>query len=286
MLCLLIISSFIIGAYPSDILAQGDTTVLFGQDASLSCTLPNASGVKQVTWQRVRADERAQTLATFSERFQKHVDEQFVGKVIFTVASFNSTSIVIKNVTFEDEACFICSFKLYPVGPKRETMCLTVKGISEITATVNPAPYSEPDITVSCSATGKPTPILKWKSTGKELNLKLYRSHHFTALNNDSSSTTTSNLTLPMSKFQGKYLECVAESESVEDSIPIHVPGDDKANNVTSRNYIITISVIILVIFSIVIITVICLHARLNGAISRMKSTCAASNPSLKQLEC
>ncbi|XP_051557957.1 OX-2 membrane glycoprotein-like isoform X2 [Myxocyprinus asiaticus] len=228
MLCLLIISSFITGAYPSDILAQGDKTALFGQDASLSCALPNASGVKQVTWQRVRADERVQTLATFSERFKDHVDYQYVGKVNFTVASFNSTSIVIKNVTFEDEACYICSFQVYPVGPKRETLCLTIKGISEITATVSPAPNSEPNITVSCSATGKPTPILKWKSTEKELNLKLFRSHNFTALNNDSSSTTTSNLTLPMSKFQGKYLECVAESGSVEDSFPIHVLGDDK----------------------------------------------------------
>ncbi|XP_051561110.1 OX-2 membrane glycoprotein-like isoform X2 [Myxocyprinus asiaticus] len=285
MLCLLFILSFIIGAYPSDIVAQGDKTALFGQDASLSCTLPSASGVKQVTWQRVRADERVQTLATFSERFKDHVDDKYVGKVSFTMALFNSTSIVIKNVTFEDEACYICSFKVYPLGPKRETLCLTVKGISKITATVNPAPSSELDIIVSCSATGKPTPILKWKSTEKELNLKLLRSHNFTTLNNDSSSTTTSNLTLPMSQFQGKYVECLAESGSMEDSLPIYVPGDDKVNNVTSRSYFITIWVfVIMVIFSIVIITVICLHARLNGSMFRMKST--ESDLSLKQLEC
>ncbi|XP_051561118.1 OX-2 membrane glycoprotein-like isoform X2 [Myxocyprinus asiaticus] len=226
MLRFLIIFSLLKRAYLSEIISNGDTAVLLGQDASLSCALQSASGVKQVTWQRVRADERVQTLATFSERFKDHVDDKYVGKVSFTMALFNSTSIVIKNVTFEDEACYICSFKVYPLGPKRETLCLTVKGISKISATVNPAPNS--GVIVSCSATGKPTPTLQWKSTEKELNLKLFKSNNFTVLNNDNSFTTTSNLTLPMSQFQGKYVECLAESGSMEDSLPIYVPGEVK----------------------------------------------------------
>lgn len=104
---------------------------MLGQDASLSCTLPFASGVKHVTWQRVRnvrTHEVVQNLATFSEQFQDNVDEQYVGKVHLTLATFNSTSIEIKNTTFEDEACYICSFKVYPSGPIRKTLCFTVKG--------------------------------------------------------------------------------------------------------------------------------------------------------------
>uniref|UniRef100_A0A8C1MTC3 Ig-like domain-containing protein n=2 Tax=Cyprinus carpio TaxID=7962 RepID=A0A8C1MTC3_CYPCA len=99
-------------------------------DASFSCTLSDASGVKQVTWQRVRDQEPVQTLATFSELFKQHVDDQYVGKVSFTAASVNSTSIEIKNATFEDEACYICSFKVYPFQPKRQTLCLAVKAHS------------------------------------------------------------------------------------------------------------------------------------------------------------
>uniref|UniRef100_A0A8C1LFY1 Ig-like domain-containing protein n=1 Tax=Cyprinus carpio TaxID=7962 RepID=A0A8C1LFY1_CYPCA len=108
--------------------SQGATAVEFGQDASFSCALSDASGVKQVTWQRVRNTEPVQTLATYSDLFKDHVDDQYVGKVHFTAASVNSTSIEIKNTTFEDEACYICSFKVYPFQPKRQTMCLTVKG--------------------------------------------------------------------------------------------------------------------------------------------------------------
>lgn len=111
----------------SDIVSNGETTVWFGHDAVLSCTLSNPSGVKQVAWERVRGAENAETLATFSERYQGYVHDPYVGKVTIT-ASFNSSSIEIKNVTFEDEDCYICSFKAYPLGPTRKKVCLTVKG--------------------------------------------------------------------------------------------------------------------------------------------------------------
>ncbi|XP_059409649.1 OX-2 membrane glycoprotein-like isoform X1 [Carassius carassius] len=257
MLRLLIILSFLRGAYLSDIVAQGDTAVEFGQDASFSCALSDGSGVKQVTWQRVRNTEPVQTLATFSDLFKKHVDDQYVGKVHFTAASVNSTSIEIKNTTFEDEACYICSFKVYPFQPKRQTLCLTVKGISEITASLNPAPNSDPDVVVSCSATGKPAPAILWKSAEKELNNDW--SSNFTTLNMDSSTTITSNLTLPLSQFHGKYVECVAQSDGIEKSVQIYVP--DKENKVTLRNYI--IPMLVLIIITIVIV-VIYLYTKLN----------------------
>lgn len=111
----------------SDIILNGETNVLFGHDASLSCELSNPSGVKQVSWERLRDGENADTLATFSERYKDYVHQEYVGKVTVT-SSFSSSSIVIKNVTFEDEACYMCSFKVYPSGPKRKTFCLTVKG--------------------------------------------------------------------------------------------------------------------------------------------------------------
>ncbi|XP_016106152.1 OX-2 membrane glycoprotein [Sinocyclocheilus grahami] len=257
--------------YLSDIVAQGDTAVEFGQDASFSCALSDASGVKQVTWQRVRDTEPVQTLATYSDLFKVHMDDQYVGKVNFTASSVDSTSIEIKNTTFEDEACYICSFKVYPLQPKRQTLCLTVKGISEITASVNPAPSSDPDVVVSCSATGKPAPTILWKSAEKELNN--FRSSNFTTLNKDSSTTITSNLTLPLSQFHGKYVECVAQSDGIEKSVQIFVPDEEnKENKVTIRNYI--IPMLVLIIISIVII-VIYLHTKLNDK-DDQKSACLA----------
>ncbi|XP_067298157.1 OX-2 membrane glycoprotein-like [Pseudorasbora parva] len=266
---LLIILSLLRRAYLSDIISQGDTDVAFGQDASFSCTLPFASGVKHVTWQRVRADESVQTLATFSEQFKDNVDKEYVGKVTFTLASFNSTSIEIKNTTFEDEACYICSFKVYPSGPKRKTFCLTVKGISEITTKVNPSLTSDPDVVVSCSATGKPTPTIQWKSSEKEINN--FRSNNFTNLNEDSSTTITSNITLPLSQFRGKHVECLAKSDSVEKSLHTYVPDGYNKENATLRKYIIPMLVVF--IFSIVIIAFY-LHTKLND--KHQKSACTA----------
>uniref|UniRef100_A0A8C2H3Q6 Ig-like domain-containing protein n=1 Tax=Cyprinus carpio TaxID=7962 RepID=A0A8C2H3Q6_CYPCA len=176
------------------------TYTLFGQDASFSCTLSDASGVKQVTWQRVRDQETIQTLATLSELFKQQVYDQYVGKVTFTAASVNSTSIEIKVV-----ACYICSFKVYPFQTKRQTL-------------LNPALSSDPDVVVSCSATGKPTPTIHWKSAEKELD---NFSSNFTTLNKDSSTTITSDLTLPLSQFHGEYVECVAQSDSMEKSSQI-----------------------------------------------------------------
>ncbi|KAL1282685.1 hypothetical protein QQF64_001488 [Cirrhinus molitorella] len=258
-------------AYLSDIVARGDTAVEFGQDASFSCTLSDASGVKQVTWQRVRDNEPVQTLATFSDLFKDHVDDQYVGKVTFISSSVNSTSIKIKNATFEDEACYICSFKVYPSQPKRQTLCLAVKGIIEISTSVNPATSSDPDVVVSCSATGKPTPTINWKSAEEDLNN--FRSSNFTTLNKDSSTTITSNLTLPLSEFHGKYVECVAQSDIIEKSDQIYVPEVDyKENKVTLRNYIIPMLVVIII--SIVIIAAY-LHTKLNDK-ENQKSACMA----------
>ncbi|KAL0204125.1 hypothetical protein M9458_002143, partial [Cirrhinus mrigala] len=70
-------------------------------------------------------------------------------------------------------------------------------------------PSTDQDVVVSCSATGKPTPNIQWKSAEKDLNN--YRSSNFTTLNKDSSTTITINLTLPLSEFHGKHVKCVAQ---------------------------------------------------------------------------
>ncbi|XP_057187690.1 OX-2 membrane glycoprotein-like [Triplophysa rosa] len=255
----------------SDIILNGETNVLFGHNASLSCALSNPSGVKQVSWERLRAGDDAETLATFSERYKDYVHQEYVGKVTIT-ASLKSSSIVIKNVTFEDEACYMCSFKVYPSGPKRKTFCLTVKGISEITASVNSS-SSDSDVTVSCSATGKPTPILQWKSTEKDQNFSA--SKILTKLNSDGSNTTTSVLKLPLSQFHGKHVECVATSDDVEERSQVSLLDEDRNKNeeeksVTLRYYTITISLLL-----IVSIVVIFLYVRLkdNAECTRFAST-------------
>lgn len=99
-----------------------------GEEATFSCELPGAVGVKQVIWQQHRDDGTLRNMVTFNERSKPQVDDTFVDKVNVTVASVHITTIVIKNVTFADEACYVCTFSVYPSGTERETTCLTVQG--------------------------------------------------------------------------------------------------------------------------------------------------------------
>ncbi|XP_016347334.1 OX-2 membrane glycoprotein-like [Sinocyclocheilus anshuiensis] len=200
---------------------------------------------------------------------RKHNDS--MASVFLLVFHRNSHRLFTGFIVKPQEARLPSSHDMTCLQPKRQTLCLTVKGISEITASVNPAPSSDPDVVVSCSATGKPAPTIFWKSAEKELNN--FRSSNFTTLNKDSSTTITSNLTLPLSQFHGKYVECVAQSDGIEKSVQIFVPDEDNTENkVTIRNYI--IPMLVLIIISIVII-VTYLHTKLNDK-EDQKSACLA----------
>ncbi|XP_017313422.1 OX-2 membrane glycoprotein isoform X1 [Ictalurus punctatus] len=230
-------------ACSAGILKREDLNVSLGQDATFSCELPGAVGVKQVIWQQHRDDGTLRNMVTFTERSKPQVDDAFLGKVTVTVASVHTTTIVIKNVTFSDEACYVCTFSVYPSGTERETACLTVQGLSEITTQL-PVKLKEKDTVVACSATGKPTPVFSWWSGEKELSN--YLSETFTVLNGDSTVTTTSNLTIPQSQFSGKYVTCVANSGNIEKSENITVEKQiDKGTPVTSRSYVFSAVVMI-----------------------------------------
>uniref|UniRef100_A0A8K9XSA9 Ig-like domain-containing protein n=1 Tax=Oncorhynchus mykiss TaxID=8022 RepID=A0A8K9XSA9_ONCMY len=107
---------------------QRDTRVDFNADASYTCTHADPTGVLQVTWQRLFKDDSVENLATYSKRFGAQIIDPQRGKVVFTEASLNSTSITVKNVTWADDACYICSFNVYPSGSIRKQICLTVQG--------------------------------------------------------------------------------------------------------------------------------------------------------------
>nr|XP_046190909.1 OX-2 membrane glycoprotein-like isoform X2 [Oncorhynchus gorbuscha] len=140
-----------------NVVARGDTRVDFNADASYTCTHADPTGVLQVTWQRLFKDDSVENLATYSKRFGAQIIDPHRGKVVFTEASLNSTSITVKNVTWADEACYICSFNVYPSGSRRKQTCLTVQGLSEVRATMQKVPSTEPkadmEVVVSCSAT-------------------------------------------------------------------------------------------------------------------------------------
>ncbi|XP_072513740.1 OX-2 membrane glycoprotein-like isoform X2 [Salminus brasiliensis] len=242
------------------IVTESNVNARFGESASVSCSLPNAAGVKQVTWQRLGQDESVHTMATFSDNFRKQVADQYAGKVELTLAMLNATTITIRNVTFADEGCYICTFNVYPSGTEREKACLSVHGLSEMTT--SKADSTEKKV-VSCIATGKPAPEVHWKCAGK--NISGYSTTTMSN-NNEGTVTTTSNLTLgpTLSQCDGKPVECVAQSGNMEKRQHIYIT--DKISNTTesvpSRRYLASGLAVIIAISSAICIAIVLLRKR------------------------
>ncbi|KAK6325659.1 hypothetical protein J4Q44_G00050010 [Coregonus suidteri] len=196
-----------------NVVARGDNRVDFNGDASYACTLADPTGVLQVTWQRLFKDDSVENLATYSKRFGAQIIDPHRDKVVFTEASLDSTSITVKNVTWADEACYICSFNVYPSGSRRKQTCLTVQGVSEVRATMQKVPSTEPkadmEVVVSCSATGKPAPWIQWNISAASL---IKTPNNWTVVNKDQTVTAISNITLQLLPGSGGYVDCIVNN--------------------------------------------------------------------------
>ncbi|XP_040888689.1 OX-2 membrane glycoprotein-like isoform X2 [Toxotes jaculatrix] len=210
MLHSLIFTCLLLKASASHISGYGNTTADYGGEAHYRCAVAIPTGVLQVTWQRLFKDESIENLATYSKRFGQQVNEPYRGKVIFTEASLNSTSITLKNVSWEDESCYICSFNVYPDGSKRKQTCLTVKGISADNAiyAIRSGPEKEDkEVEFSCTATGKPAPTIEWEiSPG---TTQLDQSQTATVMNSDQTFTTSHNITLQVPPDWNGHVYCL-----------------------------------------------------------------------------
>ena len=98
-----------------------------GGEAGFSCQLLQIKDVVQVTWIKVLPD-RDETLVSYTTRYGERVNPAFKDKIGFTDAGLQSSSIFIRNVTEEDEGCYLCLFNADPEGSLTGTTCLQVYG--------------------------------------------------------------------------------------------------------------------------------------------------------------
>ncbi|TMS11875.1 OX-2 membrane glycoprotein [Larimichthys crocea] len=183
-------------ASTSQITGYGNVTAAYGRDAHYRCTVANPAGVLQVTWQRLFKDESIENLATYSKRFGVQVNKPYKGKVIFEEATLNSTSIILKNVKWEDDSCYICSFNVYPDGSKRKTDL--------------PHSASQEDskeVVFSCSAIGKPAPTIHWSYPPDASALN--QPHTTTITNSDHTFTSSRNVTLRVPRGWSGHVDCL-----------------------------------------------------------------------------
>eukprot|EP00063_Salmo_salar_P068474 XP_014043309.1 PREDICTED: OX-2 membrane glycoprotein-like [Salmo salar] len=111
-----------------------------------------------VTWQKVTT-ETNENVATYSKR-GSNVNPPFQGKVEFEDEGLQNCSIVIRGVSRGDESCYKCLFNTFPDGPISGRTCLQVNELYGPSLLITQTNNSH--TTLSCSATGRPVPIVTW----------------------------------------------------------------------------------------------------------------------------
>ncbi|XP_077956485.1 nectin-4-like isoform X2 [Gasterosteus aculeatus] len=129
-----------------------------GDNAYLSCRLMESKDVMQVTWQKIIPGGTTD-LASYNKHFGQKVNTGFQGRVEFKSAGLQNSSIVIRNVTHQDEGCYRCLFNTYPDGAFTGRSCLQLYELHGPFLHVTES-HSAEDVVVSCSATGPPVPTV------------------------------------------------------------------------------------------------------------------------------
>ncbi|XP_035984415.1 OX-2 membrane glycoprotein-like, partial [Fundulus heteroclitus] len=122
--------------------------------------------------------------------------------VQFTEAKPRETSIVIRNVTEQDEGCYLCLFNTFPDGALTERTCLKVYELHgpvlDVSTSSSPA-----GSVVSCSATGRPAPTVTLTAPQQNLSLSLYNTTRVSNSNGTVTVTTTALLSASSSTQVG-----------------------------------------------------------------------------------
>uniref|UniRef100_A0A3Q2P551 Ig-like domain-containing protein n=1 Tax=Fundulus heteroclitus TaxID=8078 RepID=A0A3Q2P551_FUNHE len=203
-------------------LIQTQQTVLaaVGEDAPLSCLLQETKDVQQVTWQKDFGNRR-RNVGSYSEHFGQTVNSDFKDKVQFTEAGMENTSIVIRNVTEQDEGCYFCRFIIEPDGAQTAGTCLKVYELHEPVLDVRRL-TSLAGSDVSCSATGRPAPTVTLTAPQQNLSLYLYN----TTRVSNSNGTVTVTTTALLSAFSSRQVGCsVSVLSAAPRELLLTVPG-------------------------------------------------------------
>nr|XP_046238694.1 OX-2 membrane glycoprotein-like isoform X2 [Scatophagus argus] len=163
-----------------------------GDDAHFSCQLLQSKDVVQVTWKKL-SSRGEKSLASYTSRFGERVSSDVRDKVEFTAAGLQSSSIVIKKVSEEDEGCYHCMFNTYPEGVFTAATCLQLCELHEPALHVGRTNSSE-EAVVSCSATGRPDPAVTLRVLTRDVHLSNSSSVRVTNTNGTVTVTTTAVL--------------------------------------------------------------------------------------------
>ncbi|XP_016533695.1 OX-2 membrane glycoprotein-like [Poecilia formosa] len=173
-----------------------------GDQASLSCRFTEDKNIIEISWRKVLPDGE-KTLATYIKDFGPIVRPDLEEKMDFQYESLQSCSMVIRKVMEEDEGCYQCLFHTYPKGALIGWTCLKLYELHGPFITISRS-NSPPGSVVTCSATGRPVPMV----TLTVLHQNLSFSHYNTSRVTNNNGTITSTTTVLLSALNSTQVEC------------------------------------------------------------------------------
>ncbi|XP_023614468.1 OX-2 membrane glycoprotein [Myotis lucifugus] len=142
---------------PHRIKHKNKETAVLGGNVTIFCNLTTSADVVQITWQKVQ-DSLPQNIGTYSSKYGEKILPPYIDRLHCKVIEPNSSFITIREVTFEDEACYKCLFNVFPHGSQEGQICLTIITVSELKSELQFNLGSEDFLKYTYSAVGKPVP--------------------------------------------------------------------------------------------------------------------------------
>uniref|UniRef100_I3IXD8 Immunoglobulin V-set domain-containing protein n=2 Tax=Oreochromis TaxID=8139 RepID=I3IXD8_ORENI len=146
-------------------------------------------------------------VATYSMQFGQRVNDGFTDNVKFKYTGLQNCSVVIRNVTEQDEGCYYCLFITYPEGSFIGRTCLQVYELHEPVVDVRESNSTE-EWVVSCSATGRPAPTVTLSVSQQDLSFSQYNT--VSVSNTNATFTVTSTAVLSGSRNNSTQVGCAA----------------------------------------------------------------------------
>ncbi|XP_034533701.1 OX-2 membrane glycoprotein-like isoform X2 [Notolabrus celidotus] len=184
-------------------LIQTERTVMAaaGEQACLNCKLLKSKQVHQVTWQKVLPDGE-RNVATYNIYSGQRVNAGYKGKVQFKYVGLQNSSIVIQDVTEQDEGCYRCLFNTWPDGALICSTCLKLYELHEPVLHFRESNVSQ-GVIVSCSATARPTPTVTLRVLHHELKSSIHKYS-----NDNGTVTVIATAVLPHRNVNNTEVEC------------------------------------------------------------------------------
>uniref|UniRef100_A0A3Q0SEA5 Ig-like domain-containing protein n=1 Tax=Amphilophus citrinellus TaxID=61819 RepID=A0A3Q0SEA5_AMPCI len=191
---------------PAVIQTQQTVLAAVGEDAEFSCQLLETKDVLQVTWQKISRDVET-NVATYNKYFGQRVNDGFTDKFKFKYTGLQNCSIIIRNVTEQDNGCYRCLFNTFPEGSFIGKPCLHVYELHEPVLDVRES-NSTAEWVVSCSATGRPAPTVTLSVSQQHLNFSQYNT--VSVSNTNATFTVTTTAVLSGSRRNSTQVGCAA----------------------------------------------------------------------------